>query len=98
MRYILKASIFILITAESVCILTAEIVDLILYNHSLLLSIPLALIAGAFTVEHQRLSKNLDTKIILAWEKYIQSLNLILRIKEYNQDCQMLSIYQDPKS
>ena len=29
---------------------TAEIVDLILYNHSLLLSIPLALIAGAFTV------------------------------------------------
>jgi hypothetical protein len=42
MRYILKASIFILITAE--------IVDLILYNHSLLLSIPLALIAGAFTV------------------------------------------------
>jgi len=50
MRYILKASIFILITAESVCILTAEIVDSILYNHSLLLSIPLALIAGAFTV------------------------------------------------
>ena len=42
MKYILKASIFILITAE--------IVDLILYNHSLLLSIPLALIAGAFTV------------------------------------------------
>ena len=50
MRYILKAIIFILITAESVCILTAEIVGLILYNHSLLLSIPLALIAGAFTV------------------------------------------------
>ena len=30
--------------------MTAEIVDLILNNHSLLLSIPLALIAGAFTV------------------------------------------------
>jgi hypothetical protein len=50
MRYILKAIIFILITAESVCILTAGIGDLILYNHSLLLSIPPALIAGAFIV------------------------------------------------
>jgi hypothetical protein len=40
----------ILIIAESVCILTAETVDLIFYQYSILLSIPLALLAGAFTV------------------------------------------------
>lgn len=50
MKYILRTSIFILITAESVCILTAETVDLIFYNYSLFLSVPLALLAGAFTV------------------------------------------------
>ena len=47
---ILKSSLFILVTAESVCILTAETVDLIFYQYSLLLSVPLALLAGAFTV------------------------------------------------
>jgi hypothetical protein len=46
----LKTSLVILITAESVCILTAETVDLIFYKYSILLSIPLALLAGAFTV------------------------------------------------
>jgi hypothetical protein len=39
-----------LITAESVCIITAETVDLAFYNYSLFLSVPLALMAGAFTV------------------------------------------------
>ena len=47
---ILKTSIIILITAESACIITAETVDLFLYKHSILLSIPLALFAGAFAV------------------------------------------------
>jgi hypothetical protein len=50
LKYILRTSIVILITAESTCILTAETVDLIFYNYSLFLSIPLALVAGAFTV------------------------------------------------
>jgi hypothetical protein len=50
LKYILKASAYILITAESVCILTAETVDLIFYQYSILLSIPLALLAGAFTI------------------------------------------------
>jgi hypothetical protein len=50
LKYILKSSAYILITAESACILTAETVDLIFYQYSILLSIPLALIAGAFTV------------------------------------------------
>jgi hypothetical protein len=49
-KNILKTSLVILVTAESTCILTAETVDLLLYRHSMILSIPLALLAGAFTV------------------------------------------------
>ena len=43
-------SLIILITAESICILTAETVDLIFYRYSILLSVPLALLKGAFAV------------------------------------------------
>ena len=50
LRSILKTSLVILVTAESVCILTAETVDLIFYRYSIFLSVPLALLAGAFTV------------------------------------------------
>lgn len=50
LKTILKTSLVILIAAESACILTAEIVDLIFYKYSVALSIPLALLAGAFTV------------------------------------------------
>jgi hypothetical protein len=50
LKYILKSSAYILVTAESACIVTAETVDLIFYQYSILLSIPLALLAGAFTV------------------------------------------------
>lgn len=50
LKTILKTSLVILITAESVCILTAETVDLIFYKYSILLSIPMALLAGAFAV------------------------------------------------
>jgi hypothetical protein len=50
LKSIIKTSLLILITAESVCILTAETVDFIFYNYSILLSVPLALLAGAFTV------------------------------------------------
>jgi hypothetical protein len=50
LKYILKTSTYILVTAESACILTAETVDLIFYQYSILLSVPLALVAGAFTV------------------------------------------------
>jgi hypothetical protein len=50
MKTILKSSLFILVTAESACILTAETVDLIFYQYSILLSVPFALLAGAFTV------------------------------------------------
>jgi hypothetical protein len=50
LKLILKSSLVILVTAESACILTAETVDLIFYQYSILLSVPLALMAGAFTV------------------------------------------------
>jgi hypothetical protein len=50
LKYVLKTSAYILVTAESVCILTAETVDLLFYQYSILLSIPLALLAGTFTV------------------------------------------------
>lgn len=61
-RSILKTSLVILVTVESVCILTAETVDLIFYRYSILLSVPLALLAGAFTVvapiAYRRLKSN----------------------------------------
>lgn len=47
---ILKASAVILVTTESACILVAETVDLALYQYSILLSVPLALLAGSFAV------------------------------------------------
>jgi hypothetical protein len=50
LKYILKSSAYILVTAESACILTAETVDLVFYQYSIFLAIPLALLAGAFTV------------------------------------------------
>jgi hypothetical protein len=50
LREILKTSLIILVTAETACIITAETVDLIFYKHAIYLSIPLALLAGAFTV------------------------------------------------
>lgn len=49
-KMILKTSVIILITAESACILTAETVGIFFYNYSILLSVPLALFAGALTV------------------------------------------------
>ena len=50
LKYILKSSAYILVTAESACILTAETVDLVFYQYSIFLAVPPALLAGAFTV------------------------------------------------
>ena len=50
LKYILKTSMVILITAESACILTAETIGIVFYNYSLLLALPLALLVGALTV------------------------------------------------
>ena len=59
LKYVLKTSAYILVTAESVCILTAETVDLIFYQYSILLSIPLALLAGAFTIVAPEVYRNM---------------------------------------
>jgi hypothetical protein len=61
-KYILKTSLIILFTAETVCILTAETVDLVFYDYSLLLSIPLALLAGTFTVVSQEAYKKITMR------------------------------------
>lgn len=50
LKYILKTSMIILITAESACILTAETIGIIFYIYSILLGIPLALFVGTLTV------------------------------------------------
>jgi len=50
LKYILKTSLIILITAESACILTAETIGIIFYNYSIVLSILLALLVGALTI------------------------------------------------
>ncbi len=50
MKHIMKTSFIIMITAESACIIIAETVDLVFYKQSILLSIPLGLLAGSFAV------------------------------------------------
>ena len=47
---VIKTSIYILITAESACILTAETVNLAFFRHAMWLSMPLGLFAAAFVV------------------------------------------------
>ena len=67
MKSIFKSSIVILITAESACILTAETVDLLLYQYSLFLAMPLSLIIGTFTltmVESVKKIKNISNRNI----------------------------------
>lgn len=50
LRSIMRTSLVILVTAESACILVAETVGVVFYQYSILLSVPLALLAGAFTI------------------------------------------------
>jgi len=66
MKYILKTSMIVLITAESACILTAETVTLLFYQYSIFLAIPLALLIGTFTltiVETFRKIKNKNKEL-----------------------------------
>ena len=62
LKYILKTSIVILITAESACILTAETIGIVFYNYSILLGIPLALLVGALTVVVIEAHKKINIK------------------------------------
>jgi hypothetical protein len=49
-RQIVKTSLYVLVTSESVCIITAETVNLAFFRHALWLSIPLSLFAGALAI------------------------------------------------
>lgn len=49
-KHIMKTTLYVLITGESACILTAETVNLVFFRHALWLSIPLSLLTGAFTI------------------------------------------------
>jgi hypothetical protein len=62
LKYILKTSMVILITAESACILTAETIGIVFYNYSILLGFPLALLVGALTVVFIEAHKKLNIK------------------------------------
>jgi hypothetical protein len=62
LKYILKTSMVILITAESACILTAETIGIVFFNYSILLAIPLALLIGALTVVFIEAYKKVNIK------------------------------------
>jgi len=62
LKYILKTSMVILITAESACILTAETIGIVFYNYSILLGIPLALLVGALTLVVIEAHKKINIK------------------------------------
>ena len=49
-KRIIKASVIVLISAESGCIIAAATIDIMLYQYSAFLSIPAALLAGTLTV------------------------------------------------
>ena len=63
-RQIIKTSLYVMITAESVCILTAETVNLIFFRHALWLSIPLSLLAGAFAITAIEAYKKIKTSSV----------------------------------
>lgn len=49
-KHVIKASLYILVTAESACILTAETVNLAFFRQAMWLSMPLGLFAAALVV------------------------------------------------
>jgi len=53
-NYLLKKTLYLLLTAESICVITAQTVDLLFYNYSIFLSFPLALIAGSLVISIQQ--------------------------------------------
>ncbi|MGI9009986.1 MAG: hypothetical protein ACR2F1_02215 [Nitrososphaeraceae archaeon] len=62
LKYLLKTSLIILVTAESACILTAETIGIIFYNYSIVLSIPVALLVGALTIVFIEAFKKIKVK------------------------------------
>lgn len=49
-KRVLRASLLVLVSVESGCIIAAATVDIMLYQYSIFLSIPMALLADTLTV------------------------------------------------
>lgn len=62
LKYIIKTSLYILVTAESACILTAETVNLVFFRQAMWLSMPLGLFAAALVVTMIESYKMIRTK------------------------------------
>ena len=60
---LLKRALYLLLTAESICVITAQTVDLLFYNYSVFLSIPLALIVGSLVISFQQAEEMKKNKI-----------------------------------
>jgi hypothetical protein len=50
LKYIIRTSLYVLVTAESACILTAETVNLVFFRQAMWLSMPLGLFTAALVV------------------------------------------------
>ncbi len=51
---LLKKILYLVLTAESICVITAQTIDFLLYNYSVFLSFPLALITGSLVISIQQ--------------------------------------------
>jgi hypothetical protein len=63
-RRIIKASLIVLMSAESGCIIAAATVDVMLYQYSTFLSIPAALLAGTLAVALIAARRSLKHKFV----------------------------------
>jgi hypothetical protein len=71
---LLKRALYLLLTAESICVITAQTVDLLFYNYSVFLSIPLALIVGSLVISIQQAEEMKKNKILVV-NKYTNKNN-----------------------
>ena len=62
---LLKRALYLLLTAESICVITAQTIDLLFYNYSVFLSIPLALIVGSLVISIQQAEEMKKNKIYI---------------------------------
>jgi hypothetical protein len=63
-RRLVNASLIVLVSAESGCIIAAATVDVLLYQYSVFLSIPVALLAGTLTVAFIAARRSLKRKFV----------------------------------
>jgi hypothetical protein len=63
-RRLMKASLIVLISAESGCIIAAATVDVMLYQYSTFFSIPAALLAGTLTVASISARRSLKRRLV----------------------------------